>query len=68
MTEEEWDKIVGQFRLEIGGVLEPLRKYGQDTYVATVKEEIVSLAIQLSHKLYGIDEMPYQVNHNKLHY
>ena len=65
--ELEWDKCVGQFRLALNDILNPLRMYGQGHYVDTAKEELVSLAIQLHLKLYGV-EMPYQVNHDKLHY
>lgn len=65
MTEEEdeleWDKVVGQFRLRLGSLLNPLRMYGQGHYVDGVSEEIVSLAIQLHLKLYGVD-MPYHMN------
>lgn len=65
--EEDWDKVVGQFRLALNGVLSPLRLYGQAHYVDAALEEIVSLAIQLHLKLYGVD-MPYYVNKDKLHY
>ena len=68
MTEEEdWDKAVGQFKMNLNEVMRPLRLYGQGHYVDSATEEIVSLAIQLHLKLYGVD-MPYQVNGNKLHY
>ena len=65
--EEQWEKAIGQFGLALNEILKPLRLYGQGLYVDTAKEEIVSLAIQLHLKLYGVD-MPYQVNHDKLHY
>ena len=65
--EEDWDKIIGQFRLHLHSVLRPLRMYGQEHYVASVTEEIVSLAIQLHQKLEGIDE-PFRVNNEKLHW
>ena len=58
--EQDWDKAVGQFRLYLGGLLAPLRKYGQDVYVDGVSTEIVSLAIQLHHRLYGID-VPFSI-------
>ena len=65
--EQEWDKAVGQFRLALNGIMQPLRLYGQGHYVDTSLEEIVSLAIQLHLKLYGVD-MPYHINQDKLHY
>lgn len=65
--EEQWEKAIGQFRLALNGILAPLRLYGQGLYVDSAMEEIVSLAIQLHLKLYGVD-IPFQVNHEKLHY
>ena len=65
--ELEWDKAIGQFRLALNAILNPLRLYGQGQYVDSASEEIVSLAIQLHLKLYGVD-IPYQINHDKLHY
>lgn len=65
--ELEWDKEVGQFTGAIRIIMQPLTLYGQKDYVASVVQEIVSLAIQLHHKLSGLD-IPYHVNHEKLHY
>ena len=65
--EEAFDKAVGQYRLALNSILNPLRLYGQGHYVDTAKEELVSLAIQLHLKLSGVD-IPYQVNHDKLHW
>jgi len=65
--ELEWDKHVTQFRMAVGVVLHPLRLYGQQDYVDNCLLEIVSLAIQLNHKLAGVDE-PYHINSDKLHY
>jgi len=72
-TEEgEWDKAVGQLRLALNSVLSPLRLYGQDYYVTSATEEIISLAIQLHLRLSGIDEPfgegeVYHVNGDALH-
>ena len=65
--EEIFDKVIGQLRLTIGAVLHPLRMYGQDHYVDTAIEELVSLAVQCHQKLSGI-EVPYYVNEDKLHW
>jgi len=68
MSEDiEFDKCVGQYRMALHGVLKPLRMYGQNQYVDTVTEELVSLALQLHFKLYGVD-MPYHVNGELLHW
>jgi hypothetical protein len=63
----EFDKAVGQFRLALNIIMGPLRLYGQNHYVDSATEEIVSLAVQLHNRLLGVDE-PYHVNHEKLHY
>jgi len=65
--ELDFDKCVGQFRLALNGVLQPLRLYGQQNYVDSALLEIVSLAIQLHLKLSGLD-FPYHVNEDKLHW
>ena len=69
MTEDEeaWDKAVGQFKLSLGVVMRPLMMYGQQHYVGSAIEEIVSLALQLHNRLGGMDE-PYIINHDKLHW
>ena len=65
--DEQWDKAIGQFRLAVGVIMRPLRLYGQDAYVNTASEELVSLALQLHGRLSGIDE-PFRINHDKLHW
>lgn len=63
--EEAWDKIVGQFNLNLNGIMSPLRMYGQSHYVDSAQKEIESLAIQLHKKLLGLDE-PFHINHDSL--
>ena len=63
--ELDFDKAIGQLRLTLNGIMKPLRLYGQGHYVDSASEEIISLAIQLHHKLSGIDE-PYHVNTENL--
>ena len=58
--EEDWAKAVGQYRMRVGVMLSPLRKYGQSVYVDGVSEELVQLAIQLHFKLSGVD-MPFNI-------
>jgi len=65
--EEDFDKCTGQFRLALNTIMNPLRLYGQGFYVDSASEEIVSLAVQLHQKLNGLD-IPYRVNHDKLHW
>ena len=58
---EEFDKIIGQYKLKLNGLLQPLRMYGQGIYVEGVIGELESLGVQLHLKLSGID-IPYEVN------
>lgn len=55
----DFDKIIGQYRLQLNGLLKPLRLYGQGGYVDAAMEELVSLAIQVHLKLSGVD-IPYE--------
>lgn len=65
---QEYDnKAVGQLQLALNQVLRPLRLYGQDVYVDSATEEIVSLAIQFHERLSGVDK-PFHVNLDKLHW
>ena len=61
LEDEEFDKVVGQFRLTLNGLMLPLRRYGQGSYVDGVIEELVSLAVQMHLKLSGVD-IPYVTN------
>jgi hypothetical protein len=61
LDDTEFDKIVGQYRLKLNGLLYPLRAYGQAYYVDGLIPELESLGIQLHLKLSGVD-MPYTVN------
>ena len=53
--DEEFDKAVGQYRLKINGLMQPLRKYGQKEYVDQAIDELVHLAIALHYRLSGVD-------------
>ena len=55
----DFNKIIGQYRLNLNGLLKPLRMYGQGHYVDGVIEELVSLSIQMHEKLNGTDK-PYK--------
>ena len=65
--DDDFNKAIGQFKLNLNIILKPLRLYGQGHYVDTATEEIVSLALQLHNRLEGIDE-PFFINSEKLHY
>jgi len=63
-----FDKAVGLLRFALNKVMKPLELYGQTHYVRTAVEEIISLSVQLHWKLSGLDEMPYHINEELLHW
>lgn len=60
-------KAIAQFRLQVGGVLKPLRMYGQDHYVDTAIPIIVELALKLHERLNGND-VPIEFDHRRVKY
>jgi len=61
LEDNEFDKIIGQYRLKLNGLMHPLRLYGQGYYVDGAIDELVSLAVQMHLRLSGVD-IPYEVN------
>ena len=55
MTDQDFDKAVGQFRLQLNGVFAPFRMYGLDVYIPGAQEATLKLAMQLHHRLSGLD-------------
>ena len=49
------EKAIGQFRLQLNGVMSPFHFYGQDAFVPPAIEEIVKLALKLHERLSGKD-------------
>ena len=59
LADSEFDKIIGQYRLSLNGLLRPLRLYGQGALVNGVTEELINLSIQMHFRLSGVD-IPYE--------
>jgi len=55
MPKEEIQKAMGQFRLQMNGVMSPFTCYGLNVYVPRAVEETLSLAMQLHRRLNGED-------------
>jgi hypothetical protein len=55
MTDEEYSKAIGQFRLQLNGVFTPFHAYGMEVYVPGAAESVLKLAIQLHHRLSGLE-------------
>ena len=43
MPQKDYDKAVGQLRLQIGGIFEPFKSYGQDVFIPSAREECIKL-------------------------
>jgi hypothetical protein len=56
LSDSDYAKAVGQFRLQINGVFDPFRQYGQDVFVPAAVEEIVELAEDFGLRVRGIDK------------
>ena len=56
LDQDDYDKAVGQLRLQIGAALQPLCSYGQDVYVKGAIIEIVKLAEAFGMRVRGIDK------------
>ena len=61
LTDEEFNSVIGHYRIALNGLMRPLTRYGQGDYVAGAINQLVSLGVQLHFKLSGVDEVPYMV-------
>lgn len=56
LSDEEYKKAIGQFRLQLNGVFEPFNMYGMDIYIPAAKEQIVELAEAFGKRVRGKDK------------
>lgn len=49
------EKAVGQFKLQLNGILSPFNSYGLGVHISPAIKEIVRLALQLHRRLNGED-------------
>lgn len=56
LEQRDFDKAVGQLRLQLNGVLEPFQLYGQGDYIPGAISGIVDLAIDFSLRVRGVDK------------
>jgi len=56
LPKEEYDKAVGQLRLQLGGVFDPFRKYGMDLFIPGAIVECTKLAEDFGLRVRGIDK------------
>ncbi len=51
IPQEDYDKAIGQFRLQLNDVFKPFRFYGQHEFIPAAIEEVTELAVKLSMRL-----------------
>ena len=56
VSQIDYDKAIGQFRLQLNGIMNCFRCYGLNADVDGATEEIVTLAVLLSMRLRGKDK------------
>ena len=56
LSDDDYNKAVGQFRLAVGAVLSVFCMYGMDIYIRGAQEEIVQLAEDFGQRVRGIDK------------
>jgi len=56
LSDEEYAKAVGQFRLQLSGVFEPFHLYGLDVYIPGAITEITRLTEDFGMRVRGIDK------------
>ena len=56
LSNPNYAKAVGQFKLQLNGVLEPFRLYGLDVFIPGAIEEITCLAEDFGLRVRGVDK------------
>ena len=56
LSDDEYNKAIGQLRLAVGSVLSVFNMYGQGVYIKGALEEIVRLAEDFGIRVRGIDK------------
>ena len=55
LEQEKYEKVMGQARLQLNGIFEPLRMYGQGVYADSAIEEVMHIIEQVGKALRGKD-------------
>lgn len=56
LSDEEYTKAIGQFRIAVGAVLGVFDRYGQGVYILGALTEIVRLAEDFGLRVRGVDK------------
>ena len=62
LEDEEWNKLVGQFRTHVGETLGCFNMYGMGEFIGGAIEEIVDLFVDGTQKVRGMDKPYSKVN------
>jgi len=62
LSDEDYAKAVGQFRLAVGAVLQPFDMYGMGVFIKGAQDEIVKLAEDFGLRVRGYDK-PISINY-----
>ncbi len=64
LSDEEYQKLVGQLRVQLSGVFRPFHYYGMDVFVPPAINECVKLAEDFGLRVRGVDH-PISLNNGK---
>lgn len=56
LSDEEYQKAVGQLRLQLNGVMAPFKQYGLNVFIPGAIAEIVQLAEDFGLRVRGVDK------------
>jgi len=57
LPDDDYNKALGQLRLQVNGVFDVFRIYGQDVFIPGAVDEIVSLAEDFGMRVRGADKV-----------
>ena len=63
LSDESYEKAVGQFRMAVGGVLRVFDMYGMGVYIGAAQEEIVRLAEDFGQRIRGDLDKPISIDY-----
>ena len=62
LSDEDYIKAIGQFRLAVGALLSVFHRYGLNVFIPGVQDEIVKLAEDFGLRVRGVDK-PISIEH-----
>ena len=56
ISQEEYDKAIGQFGLQLNEVFKPFKMYGLDVFISGAIDEVTQLAEDFGLRVRGVDK------------